>query len=350
VSSAEPTAVAPERPGRLAYVDGWRAIAVSLVVAAHLLGALGLQSSVDFGTLGVHVFFLISGFIITWLSLREVTATGTFNQARFIARRALRILPPMLAYLLVVIILRWSDASQRAAVARALLFTCNINLPTSGCSWLTGHTWSLAFEEQFYLLFPFVLTRRIGPFFLFALAAYLLPFLMPIHHVGRIGHLQITGLFCAGMAYARWRDSFDAAFKRMGALTVVLPAGLLSWWLPMPPSTLQKIIGMLEPAALLLLVFGAPAAFQAIQRLLGHVVLARIGLYSYSIYLWQQLMLDKSLGWPWWGYVAGIAGSIAIAGLSYHFYESYFRAISARSFHSTAPAMSATQPYETVSR
>src|SRR5262249_53079377 len=107
-------------------------------------------------TLGVCIFFVISGLIITKLALRE-RESGGFSARKFYIRRVLRILPPFYAYLLFVLALTALGAiGQHSAEAlEAAAFACNLTV--IDCGWFGGHSWSLAYEEQFYLLFPLLL-------------------------------------------------------------------------------------------------------------------------------------------------------------------------------------------------
>jgi peptidoglycan/LPS O-acetylase OafA/YrhL len=143
-------------PPRIDWLDGWRAIAVVIVILAHL-GGLEHWTSAPPGKLGVFIFFGISGFIVTRLLLGERARTGEINIPAFFIRRAARILPPLLLYLAICVAI--GQASAGAAV-RAVLFTCNVAKGPWDCGWTFGHTWSLSFEEQYYLIVPFLLAGR----------------------------------------------------------------------------------------------------------------------------------------------------------------------------------------------
>jgi peptidoglycan/LPS O-acetylase OafA/YrhL len=146
------------------FLDGVRAVAVSLVVLFHfeLVGLPG-------GFLGVDMFFVISGFLVSDLILRNL-ASGNFSLLRFFERRVYRILPALYASLILVLLAGYflllpSDLAQTADSARAsaLLFA-NINFHSTieyfnqgSQFWMLLHHWSLSVEEQFYLIFPFVL-------------------------------------------------------------------------------------------------------------------------------------------------------------------------------------------------
>ena len=145
---------------RLPGLDGLRAISVALVIFLHL-GSMSyfprahwLHAVAEEGLFGVQIFFVISGFLITWLLLAEEKKRGRIDLGKFYIRRALRILPPALLFLLTLKLLDafgivevgWRD------VLYAMLFVRNV-LPGPI---LTNHYWSLAIEEQFYLGWPFL--------------------------------------------------------------------------------------------------------------------------------------------------------------------------------------------------
>jgi len=158
---------------RFAGLDGLRAIAVLLVVVYHLFPAWMLQS----GFIGVDVFFVISGFLITSLLLRERAATGTIALRPFWMRRARRLLPALVLVVTVSATAAWLVGGDVLVglglqVAGAATFSYNWTAVVGGASYFAAsqpevfrNLWSLAVEEQFYLLWPlllplFLLLRR----------------------------------------------------------------------------------------------------------------------------------------------------------------------------------------------
>ncbi len=147
---------------RYAGLDGLRAIAVLLVIAFHLL-----PGAVVGGYLGVDVFFVISGFLITALLLRERKATGGIKLGAFWARRARRLVPALVLLLLVCCAVALAVGGDRLLhlgrqVLGALTFSSNWLSVAAGASYydssapeLFRNLWSLAVEEQFYLIWPF---------------------------------------------------------------------------------------------------------------------------------------------------------------------------------------------------
>jgi peptidoglycan/LPS O-acetylase OafA/YrhL len=140
------------RAEHLPALDGLRAVAVFVVISYHA----GVMQGVP-GDLGVTLFFVLSGFLITWLLAKEFAATGSISIRTFYARRALRIFPAYYVFILFSLAVdtaqghRWS----RGLIAVAFAYLVNyynafLGHPTTS----VAHAWSLAVEEQFYLLWP----------------------------------------------------------------------------------------------------------------------------------------------------------------------------------------------------
>ena len=143
-----------DSPARIATLDGLRAISILIVLAAHAPGTRNLPyvEPLDvLGDLGVRTFFVISGFLITTLLLRERAKTGRISIAGFYLRRCFRIFPAFYVYLGVMVLaaaIGWIDV-PRTDFAFAATYTMNFHPHRA---WYVGHLWSLAVEEQFYLL------------------------------------------------------------------------------------------------------------------------------------------------------------------------------------------------------
>ena len=145
-------------------LDGVRAIAVLLV----MLGHLGLVSA---GGLGVDIFFVLSGYLITAILVSEFSTTGGISLKKFYARRALRILPAVILLLAVLnILVEATQTSEQAHTFQwnslgALFYIANWLRAFGRGIGILGHLWSLSIEEQFYLLWPialaFLLSRKL---------------------------------------------------------------------------------------------------------------------------------------------------------------------------------------------
>src|SRR5215469_13565941 len=141
---------------RIPSLDGLRAISISLVVVGHW-AELRYHSDIAgaFANLGVRIFFIISGYLITTLLLKEHAKTSTIRLGGFYVRRAYRILPAAMAFMLPVFVIFWRDL-RWYHMAAAALYVTNFDYTHP---WFLGHLWSLSVEEQFYFLWPGVLKR-----------------------------------------------------------------------------------------------------------------------------------------------------------------------------------------------
>ena len=154
--------------GRRAALDGLRAVAVTAVVAYHLGGGAG--SAVRGGFLGVDLFFVLSGYLITGLLVREHRDRARIDLVGFWVRRVRRLLPALLLVLVVVALATWWAARPETWSARrgdalwTLAYLANWHFVAAGEDYFAAyagasplrHTWSLSIEEQFYLLWPLV--------------------------------------------------------------------------------------------------------------------------------------------------------------------------------------------------
>ena len=281
---------------------------------------------------GVCVFFVISGYLITSLLWRDVQRRGELQLARFYLRRTLRIFPPFYVYLIVVALGVSLAGWPTTADARwwpAFTYLSNYWNTNWG---ITGHSWSLALEEQFYLAWPVALAAcfrargtdggaRLGNR-VAAGALIAFPILrLLVFGVSRNGALTGAFIFdyvAAGSAIAlfiemgtwvRGRQVLDALLKSPAtpitfALALVLHATLAGTtrWL-----FAADIVVITPIEAVLLAVFIAWAVRNpehVVGRVLNVRVLRVIGVGSYSLYLWQQLFLGPgaafALAWPLW--------------------------------------------------
>jgi peptidoglycan/LPS O-acetylase OafA/YrhL len=146
--------------GRIPGLDGLRAISILIVLCAHSAGTPNWPSWLHvsvFGDLGVRTFFVISGFLITTLLLAEYGKRGRISLRDFYIRRVYRIFPAFYVYLGILLIITALGFIELPGhdVAFAATYTMNFHAERT---WWLGHLWSLAVEEQFYLLWPFVLS------------------------------------------------------------------------------------------------------------------------------------------------------------------------------------------------
>lgn len=335
---------------RVGLLDSWRVVAVCLVMADHFSRHPGLtpkaESAWGFlanGTLGVLIFFFVSGYAVMRSSQSQL-AVGAFSARSFYLRRAFRILPPFLLYLAALVALTASGIIQTTPpeIAGAALFLCNTSLPGLQCGWFTGHAWSLAFEQQFYLLFPMLAiwisgvrptacwtTRQAMGFGLAAVMAAL-PLFFPIEWVDIYGFLMIYALFLSGMLFAQYHDRLKSLPRAPLVVSLALSA-MVCFMDPVrqlggiaPPNYENLFIGfgvytvaipMMVASSLLLAERRAPPV-------LTRGLLPKIGMASYSIYLWQQLATA-----PAWHHLPpaamalGLVLVVLLSLLSYQYWE-----------------------------
>ena len=155
-------------------VDGLRAVAVASVILYHAQMVVFGSDWFEGGYIGVDVFFVISGYLITRIILSELYETGDFNFIKFYERRARRILPMLFVVIVVSVPFAWKkllpiDFFEYAeSVLASLLFSSNFFFYFSATEYGAGsalfkpllHTWSLGVEEQFYIVFPILLVAR----------------------------------------------------------------------------------------------------------------------------------------------------------------------------------------------
>ena len=152
--------LAPQLRSRIPCLDGLRAVSIACVLLGHLVATPKFPSVLDplghFGNLGVRCFFVISGFLITTLLLKEIDRSQTVSLKGFYLRRALRIFPAAFAFIGCMYLayrIGWIDLKE-GDLLHAITYTMNYH---HARSWYLNHLWSLSVEEQFYFLWPGVL-------------------------------------------------------------------------------------------------------------------------------------------------------------------------------------------------
>lgn len=323
-----PTTTAPAPAPHAVRLDiqGLRAVAVTLVVLGH--AGVGAVSG---GYVGVDVFFVVSGFLITSLLLRESDRTGRISVRGFYARRALRLLP---ASTLVVVVtltccrlllsrIRFTDYAGDAL--SSALYAVNFRLAAAGTDYLDAgtspspfqHFWSLAVEEQFYLLWPLLLVLcrrsapgRRGPAAAVLGALCLVSFWLNVTLTGsaspwayfgsqtRWWELGAGALLALGARHAdRLPAPVAAAMTWAGLGCILLAAVRYDNATPFPGRyALLPVLG-----AVLVLAGGASPARYGARLLLAGRPMVRLGGLSYGWYLWHWpvlVVVPAALGRP----------------------------------------------------
>jgi peptidoglycan/LPS O-acetylase OafA/YrhL len=363
----------PERPAFRPDVEGLRGVAILLVVAFHA-GVVGLAG----GFVGVDVFFVLSGFFITGLILRELTSTGRIDLTAFYGRRALRLLPALLVTLLVTLAaVMWLyapiDRADVAANARAVaLYAGNVEFARSSLDYFGSadnpllHTWSLAVEEQFYLVWPLLflvvaaiassrtsreriaedpeaaeesarkaivvgiviagalslvaslwLTRVSQPWAFFGMPTRIWEFALG----GALMLVMTTPTSPLGSRLAAMSASAGGALQVAGLLAIAL--AVLTYDRATPYPGLAALLPAFGAAALL--VGGDRAPDSAVSRALGASWLRWLGRLSYAWYLWHWPLVGIGAVLDWeigvLGRLIWSAAALVLAWLTYRCIE-----------------------------
>lgn len=336
-------------------IDGLRAVAIASVILYHAKLKISGIAWFNGGFIGVDIFFVISGYLITRIILSELKEKKSFKFLNFFERRARRILPVLFLVIFVTAFLFWGTVSElsiielsKSALA-SIFFVSNFYFYSSAVEYGAEsallkpllHTWSLSVEEQFYLVFPCVLVlfyrvakqQLIHFFALVTLASFLfanymvledpkLNFYLPISRVWEI----IAGSMVAFYEINhtdRFKDRLKNRLSIIGLLLITLSLVFFNEKTPHPG--IMSIFPVLGAA--LVINFSSQKNF--VGRLLGIKPLVYLGLLSYSAYLWhypifalarhnalEHSLLDKFF----WILLTGLA-----SGLSYFIIEKPFR-------------------------
>lgn len=319
----------------IAELDGVRALSVMSVIACHTL------PSAPGGFVGVDIFFVLSGFLITRLLLAERDSHGEIGIASFYMRRALRLMPAfytMLAAIVAFLLVtgtgdRLSFETVLASGFYLMNWTRAFGMGHDG---FLGHTWSLAVEEQFYLLWPLLLVAILG-----RIARGTLPRAIAVLILGvmvwrctlllagadpmriyngtdtRIDSL-LVGALCASIRQPE-RSPLLGRLAAGSALLLALQIPFLSW-----QSAVLQSIGFTALAGLagVVVLWAASSPSGASARLLRSAPFTGLGRISYGVYLWHYPLLMLFLPSlrehsPALVFVLISVGSVALAAISF---------------------------------
>jgi len=303
-------------------LDGMRAISILLVIIAHSAQnfsrwiKIPLGSYLLFAHTGVSVFFVISGFLITSLLLKELHATGTIGLKRFYLRRAFRIFPPFYFYLGIIFVLALAGVFRTPLLAFffAAIYTSNYYLGPGGDFVGLQHIWSLSVEEQFYLLWPAALLL-LGKRKAIYLAGFLIlisPWsrlvtyfvLAPEHRavVDRMFHSSIDTIMFGCLLALFWQNDRFHRLLRIGTNSWSMAGAVFFLFLVDPlldmrfRGSYSLLIGMtLEGISICLITVYVVKRPETLPgRVLNTPILRHIGVISYSLYLWQNILTGEA--------------------------------------------------------
>ncbi|MFT3814958.1 MAG: acyltransferase [Acidovorax sp.] len=337
---------------RFGSLDGLRALSI-VAVMWHHSGGPEVVEILKRGQLGVHLFFAISGFLITTLLIREKDRYGEISIRNFFLRRSLRIFPLYYAiltvYVIVVLVIERGSQAGQAFLSNLpyfLTYTTNWFVDyKNGERTIFYFAWSLATEEQFYIVFPWLVAFTSKRTTTTALAsvltiAYLaqssrLFGLMPENSflgklLWNIAPCIILGALAAITMHSR--RGFNAMALIFGhRISFPIVLAVIALVANMPKGGISQ-----EYVIFLLLVALVISAVLREDHMLANVLrarwIARIGMISYGMYLMHLLcfhasdLIWKFTGWPKWvGHVTlGLALTILMAEISFRTFEAWF--------------------------
>ncbi len=354
---------APKVPLHIPSLDGMRAVSIALVIFAHAASTRLAPAFLDrpeitsLGNVGVRFFFIISGFLITTLLLRDIDRHGGIRIRLFYVRRALRILPAALVYIGVIWMLylggvidltyhHLSETNATTAIPdliHVLTFTANYQLDYN---WYFNHQWSLSVEEQFYFVWPFALfffgvrhgvrgvvaTILVVPFV--RLAMYLMD--RPDLALSREFQAVCDSLAMGCLTALTFNRLVEYEFVRklirwpaipLGGLCIAIGYGAAFVSRPLAYIAGQTLANV-GIVLLLLHVIVHPHGLAG--RVLNTRPLIAVGVLSYSLYLWQEPFLYfRGEGWAT-AFPQNIVLAFAAATASYFLVERPFLALKER--------------------
>jgi peptidoglycan/LPS O-acetylase OafA/YrhL len=274
------------------YLDGWRGLAITLLLIGHFYPVPGI----NLGTLGVNFFFVLSGWLMTRLLFVNQTPIDTFYR-----RRIARIVPAHLTFV-AIIFLVWMVSGRATStsetIAAALFVNNYVGSPPGQSVMPFGHIWSLSVEEHSYILLSILAVAvrarivnaivGIGAVALVSAIcafAYSWYFPSPTLEFDQWLHTEIAGygIFVSGFLLLLLRQHPLKTFPELVVpLLVVLGIGL-HWW--SVPIAVQKVLGV---GALALAVNLLPRSPALLRTALSWKPLRYLGLWSFSLYVWQQ--------------------------------------------------------------
>ncbi|MBD2297288.1 acyltransferase [Nostoc sp. FACHB-190] len=310
---------------RINSFDGLRGIAILLVVIYHSQNTIKFDSDIwnvlsifiANSSLGVRIFFVLSGYLITRILLKEVNETGVINLRKFNVRRAIRLFPSLYCFVVSVFLINaiaGLNIANKDFIA-ASTFTWNyfgifetISYGKFGGTWFFGHLWTLALEAQFYLLWPLMLLF-ISNKYLHKLSLFLV-LSMPIVRVASYFLFPVTRGYLNIMLHTSIDSIMMGCFmailtqspiyrNRISKIKGYYIAMLVTWLVFISPILDYLIRGYLISIGITLNVIclgilivwlhNNPSSY--LSKLLSNPILVYVGQISYSVYIWQQLFL-----------------------------------------------------------
>lgn len=326
------------------YIKGFdtlRALSISMVVLAHCLPDFWLQEHrlwyLISGDTGVLIFFVISGYLITALLLKEKIENGYIDYKKFFARRFLRLLPPLVILYASVLILMTTGVIQETYIGLLISVVYLYNfVPNKFYTAELGHTWSLALEEQFYFTWPFVigvLKSRKELIYLGGLVITLsIIFFFVIYPIEFLSHFKAQRWFIpaaspimigaiTAIAQHKILDQVASSFWQFTSFLVLFSSPL---FVPTSLLIIAPIFQSIGIAFLLLLIIDHQHSLGV--KILNNPFTSYMGRISYGIYVYQGLFLRTGPGSENWfqQFPQNFVFTLTCAILSFELIEKHF--------------------------
>jgi peptidoglycan/LPS O-acetylase OafA/YrhL len=342
--------------GHRPELDGLRGVAVAMVVVYHvgvMLWPSAPNGLLPGGALGVDLFFVLSGFLITSLLLGEHARRGAVDLPAFARRRVVRLVPGLVALFAVVLAVAAATTQYQvrqvvSSAAWSLSFTANWAV-LEGSPHVLGHLWSLSVEGQFYLVWAVALVVALR--FRHAAAVLAAGAVVAIVAVAVWRYGQVESGVNLFLLYLSTQARFDAPM--VGALAgIALATGRLDWLRgrvasglavaglmvvlasaalvdPLAPALHRGLFTLVALGAACAVVGAVQAGGGPVTGVLAGGALMTLGRVSYSLYLWHHpvfdWLADATPGWPpVLRTVVGVSAAVAAAAASYRFVERPF--------------------------
>lgn len=344
--------------GYIPVLDGLRGVSILFVVFSHVVHSnnspkwlMNVGNFLTVGNLGVQIFFFISGFLITGLLLKEKAKSNSINLYKFYWRRFLRIFPVFYFFLLFVFIASYTHFSvhiDNKSFIGPLCYISNFTYGEYGKGWFLGHSWSLSIEEQFYIIWPFLLLLVTGfknLYFILFLIAHIL--IRVIYYkdpmIGRMllgPFLEYAPLLLSGaiLAFLSFTEKLNLIklLNRLNQVFILIVFCIILF---------IEYLGGHGKFGIILLPFGKVITSTMLFFMVGYILfvsdilktllnnkgLLFIGKVSYSWYIWQQIFLTQRGNFYFSGdnsflniFPYNIIASFTVAVLSYFTVEKYF--------------------------
>ncbi len=338
---------------KLPSLNGLRAISILLVIIHHIghnkffngyeYGTIirGVLSFLQDGQLGVNIFFVISGFLITTLLIREEKLYGKINLKSFYIRRSLRIFPVYYFVLLTYFILQILSLIEISNLSwfTSLTYTKYFN---RGSDLYTGHFWSLCVEEHFYIFWPiaFMFGKKIRKYLAFFLILIvpiikLISFYFPVSWVHDLTILTRIDAIAFGCLVSIYKDYILSKLEKywkyiiyisLGSLFILhfLPSNILDYNHFAVIKSFGTAYGSIANIFIaLLILYSIYGPKKLWYKFLNLKIMNHIGILSYSLYLWQQIVIFEPFHFNFNPFVTVILIYL-VAFTSYYFIEKQF--------------------------